>query len=117
MQRALARLGILHHIDAKETCSAGASFDFFFRCFTHRHHLEVNANGNARERMVAIEHHMLGVQVRYGVEQIARRIGIASRWQRMPLEGMAFFEFGGKECTLFQKHTLLVKIAKGIFGL
>ena len=64
--------------DFEKTSASCATVFFFVRGFAHGLHFEVNANGNARQWMVAVKHHMLRVNVGHRVQQVARSVRVAA---------------------------------------
>ena len=84
---------------------------------THAFDLELQAQGNAGQRVIAIEHHVLGIELGHGVQRVLGRIGVAAGGQGRALDGHAFLQFGRKQTARLQEHQLLVVVAKGLFGL
>ena len=60
----------------------------------HRHRY---TQRHAREGMVAIDHHMLWVNICDGVDLVGGRILTAAGWQRMAFNGHAFFDFSREQ--------------------
>ena len=103
--------------DAEKARAATAAADFFFGGFAHAFDCQVQSDRDARQRVVAVEHHMLGVNLCHGVEHVARGIWVGALGQGGALDGHAFFQVFRKEATGFQKEQLVIEVAKGVFGL
>ena len=58
----------------------------------HTSDFQSDAQSHARERMVAIQHHMLGVDIGDGVDHFLGHLAAASRGQGMAFDGHAFFQ-------------------------
>ncbi len=80
-------------------------------------HLQRQAQRHAGQRVVAIEHHMLGVNLRHGVERIARCLGIDPCRQGAALEGQALLQLRREQRARLQEQQLLVIVAKCLFRL
>ena len=70
---------------------------------------------DARQRVVAVEHHVLGIDFGDRVEHVARRVGVGAG--RQALEGHAFLQFGREQAARLQEHQLLVVVAEGFLRL
>lgn len=105
------------HLDFEKPRAAAAVAHFGFGGFADRFHLQVQAQGNARQGVVGVEHHVLGVDFGHGVEHVARRIGVAASGQGSALDGEAGLKAGGEEGEGLQEKQLFVEVAKGVFGL
>ena len=58
----------------------------------HTGDLQRNAQCHAGERVVAVEHHMLGVEVGDGVDHFLGHLAAASCGQRVAFDGHAFLQ-------------------------
>ena len=56
----------------KKPVPGRAAADFFFGGFAHRAHRQVEPQRDARQRVVAVEHHVLGIDLGHGVERVSR---------------------------------------------
>ena len=67
----VGRLVVGADFDFEKTGAAAALADFAFRGFAHRFDFQVQAQRNAGQGVVAIQHHMFRVNLGDGVERIA----------------------------------------------
>ena len=112
MQRGV--FGRVHGLDTEKTGAGRAPFALLAAGLTHLLDPNAQADGYARQRMVGVEHHMLGVNIGHGKERIARRVRVASGGQGRAFDGQAHLQFGGKEGAGLQEQQLLVEVAKGL---
>ena len=112
-ERAARRLGL----DAEEARSSRAAPDFLFSGLAHGLHCQLQAQCNACQWVVAVEHDMVGVDLGHGVQGRAGGIGVAALGQRHAVKGHAFFDLGGEEGARLQKQQLVVEVAESVLGL
>ena len=67
--------------------------------------------------MVAVQHHMLGVQVGDCVNKVARGVRAGAFGQGLTVKGHAFFQLSRKQLARLQKDEILVIVAKGLLWL
>lgn len=111
-QRAAWRLGL----NAEEAGSCRATSNLLFSGLAHGLHSQLQAQRDASQRMVAVEHDMFWVDLGHGVQGRAGGIGVAALGQCHAVEGHAFFNFGGEECAGFQKQQLVVEVTESVLG-
>ena len=103
-------------LDAEKACTGSAAAHFLFRGFAHGRDLQMQTNGNAGQRVIAVQHHMLGIDLGDGVEQIGRH-GVGALGHGAGLEGHAFLYLFGEQLALFQKDQVFVVVAESLFRL
>ena len=111
-QRASRRL----RLDAEKTGAGTSARYFFLRGLPDRLHSQVQTQRNAGQRVVAVQHDMVGINFGHGVQDIAWRVGVASLRQRHAIEGHALLCFCGEQSAGLQKQQLIVEIAKSVLG-
>ena len=67
--------------------------------------------------MVAVEHHMLRVDLAHRVQNILGRVGAAALRQGVAFKGHAGFDFGCKQRARLQEDQLVVEVAKSLLRL
>jgi hypothetical protein len=83
--------------------------------WAYRHHLDIEAQGHAGQRVVAIEHDMRGVDLGDRVDGIGRHAcGLRALGQAVELH--ALFDAVRKQCAVLEAHQLGVVVAKGVLG-
>lgn len=80
-------------------------------------HRKLQAQGNPGQRVVAIQHHVIRIELRHGVQPVARNVLAASLRQGAALEAHAFFDFGGKARAGLEEQSFFVKVAERVLGL
>ena len=94
-----------------------AAADFLLGGLAHAVHLELQAQGDAGQRVVAVEHHVLGIDLGHGVQRVARRLGVDAFGQGRALEGHALLDVVGEQMARLQEQQLVLVVAKGVLGL
>lgn len=79
-------------------------------------HRDLQAQGDPRQRVVAVQHHVIRVELCHGVESVAWNVLAAGLRQGPTLEAHAFFDFGGKIGAWFEKQSFFVKVAERVLG-
>ena len=80
-------------------------------------HLQMQPQGDARQGMIAVEHHVIGVNVGDGVQILLGGLGRAVAGQGRAFQALTFFDLCWKERARFQKHQLFVVVTKSVFRL
>ena len=117
MHRAVARHAVVRCLNFEKRAARRTLPNFFFGGFAHRLDFEAQAQGDACQRVVAIQHHMLGVDFSDSVERVFGRVRAATQRQCSTLDRHALFEFLGKKFARFQEYQLIVIVAKTLLGL
>ncbi|MBK7120182.1 MAG: hypothetical protein IPH64_14995 [Comamonadaceae bacterium] len=105
------------HVDPEEAGAAGAATDLFFRGFAHPLDFQAQADRNARQRVVAVQHDVLGVNLGDGVQRVSRRVGVRALGQRAAFDRHAFLDFRREQLARLQKQQLVIEVAEGFLGL
>ena len=77
----------------------------------------MQAQRDASQRVVAVQHNVIGVDFAHCVQRIFRRIGIAASWQGSAFKRHAGLSLFGEQRTRLQKQQLVVEVAKRLLGL
>jgi len=80
-------------------------------------HRELQAQGDSRQRVVAVQHHVIRIELRHGIESVARNVLAASLRQGAALVAHTFFDCGGKARAGFEKQSFFVEVAECVLGL
>ena len=70
---------------------------------------------NSGEGMVPVQHDMLGIEFRDGVDRRFRNVRVHTVRQGCAIECHAFLDAFGEQPARLQKHQLIVEVAKGFF--
>ena len=112
--RSVVRAVQLHLEEAR----AGRSrADFFFARFTDPFDFQAQPQCDPAERVIAIQHHVFGVDLGHGVERIFGHVRVAAGGKCVAFKSHAFFQLRRKCRTFAQKHQALIEVAKGLFRL
>ena len=114
MQRVVAGCG--GRLNAEEARARRAASDFLFGGFAHGLHLDLQAQSDARERVIAVQHHMFGVELGDGVERVLGHVGREAIGQGMAVKGHSLLDILGECLTRLQKDELVDIVAKGFLG-
>ena len=76
----------------------------------------MQAQRDARQRVVAVEHDVVGVDLGHGVQGGAGGIRVAAFGQRHAVKGHTFFDLGGEKGAGFQKQQLVVEVTESVLG-
>ena len=87
---------VVRRLDTEKSGSSAAQLALFFRCIADRLYFHLDANGDAGQRVIAIQHHVLRVDVGDRVERIFGGCGIAASGQCPAFYALTFFELGGE---------------------
>lgn len=79
--------------------------------------LQVQAQGNAGQWVVAVDHHVLGVDLGDGEQRIGRCVGHAAGGQRTGLQQHAFLDARGQGRACQPMHAGFVVVAERVLGL
>jgi hypothetical protein len=113
--RGIGTLG-RQRLDAEKSGASRTAFEFFFGGFAHAFHPHAQANRNTRQGVVAVQHHMLGVNIGHGEQRIFGRGRVAACGQGAAFQRQAHLQFGGEQRAGLQKQELVVEVAKGFLG-
>lgn len=112
MQRLVRRGAGLH---AEERLANAAGLDLGLGGGTHVQQLEVHAQADAGQRVVAVQHHMLGVDLGHGVDGIKRHaFGLGAFWQAFHLH--ANVDTIGEEAARLEADQVGVVVTEGFVG-
>ena len=78
---------------------------------------QVQIEPDARQRMVAVEHHMLRIDVGDDIQGLLRHVAAAASGQAMSIKNHALFQFLRKAAARLDKYLVLVVVAKCLFRL
>ena len=92
-----------------------AHADFTFRRFANIAHGQVQTQSHACQGMVAVQHHVGGINLGDGVDRVGRHVGgLRTFWHTIKLH--AGLNPVGKQRACFKKNQLGVVVAKGVLG-
>jgi hypothetical protein len=103
--------------DAEKACACAAALDFVRGGGARMVNGEFQIQADARQRVVAIQDDVLGVDVGDDVERILRHGAAAARGHGVAVKNHAFFQLVRKAVARLDKHQGFVVIAKGLFRL
>lgn len=106
-----------HRLEAEEAGARGPAADLFFRRIPHGIDGQVQPQRDAGQRMVAVEHQVVGIDLRHRVEHVLGHVGIDAGGQGCAVEGHAFFHFLREQRTRLQEQQVLVEVAESLFRL
>ena len=101
----------------KKACAGAAPANFLFGGFPHGLYGQLQAQRNPRQRVIAVQDHMLRIDLRDRVEPRAGGIGIAALGQRGAVKRHSLFDLCRKKIAWLQEQQLVVEVTKRIFGL
>lgn len=101
----------------KKACAGAAPANFLFGGFPHGLYGQLQAQRNPRQRVIAIQDHMLRIDLRDRVEPRTGGIGIAALGQRGAVKRHSLFDLCRKKIAWLQEQQLVVEVTKRIFGL
>ena len=104
-------------LNPEKVRTRAAPSQLFGRRSPHILNLHVQANRNSGQRMVAIQHHMLRVNIGHREQRVERHIGVAALGERRPLDLGTDFQLRREQAARLQELQLVVKVAKGLVGL
>ena len=103
--------------DAEAWAAHAARFDLGLGRIAHVAHDERQAQGDAGERMIAVEDNVIGVDLGHGVDRVLRQAG-GDRAGRRPLELHAGLDDAfGEDFARLEEDELRVVLAEGVLGL
>mmetsp|Transcript_12761 Transcript_12761/g.20007 ORF Transcript_12761/g.20007 Transcript_12761/m.20007 type:complete len:215 (+) Transcript_12761:256-900(+) len=112
VQRLVRRRAGLHH---EQRLAHRAGLDFLFGGGPHVGELQVHAQADAGQRVVAVEHDMLGVDLGDGVDRVRHAFGDSTFGQAFKLH--ARLDVAGEQRAGLEADEIGVVVAKGLVGL
>ena len=106
---------IMAGLHLEEAHASTAFAHFVERGLADAVNLDAQAQGHAGQRVIAVEDHMVGVNIRHVKEHIAGRSGVAAG--RQAFKEHAFFKLLGEFVARGDVNELVDVIAKGILRL
>ena len=93
MQRSVAAVGAGQGFDAEKACAGGTALQFLVSGFAHAFDAQADANRNAGQRVVGVQHHVLRVDIGDGEQCVFGRVRVAASGQGGTFERQSHLQF------------------------